>query len=114
MEVGDLPAAAEQMLVPRLILQPVVENAYKYAFEHVETGGYLKIHTEADEKSVRIIVEDSGYQTDEDTVTRTREALEKEGVNITGLGNLQKRLQFLHPENGMKIERSELGGIKIR
>lgn len=112
MEVGDLPAAAEQMLVPRLILQPVVENAYKYAFEHVETGGYLRIHTEEDEKSVRIIVEDSGYQTDEDTVTRTREALEKEGVNITGLGNLQKRLQFLHPENGMKIERSELGGIK--
>lgn len=107
----ELPESGKDVLVPRLILQPIVENAYKYVFEHVEKDGKLAIYTQEEEESIRIRVEDSGYQTTDETLNRAKEALEKPDEHITGLGNLQKRLQFLDSENGILIERSKLGGI---
>lgn len=112
-EVQDLPQAGDTVEVPRLILQPIVENAYKYVFEHVEKEGKLIICAEENDTTVTITIEDSGYQMGEDVLCRIQDALKKEDVHITGLGNLEKRLQFVDPENKIHAGRSSLGGVKM-
>ena len=113
-EVEELPQTGDNVEVPRLILQPIVENAYKYVFEHVEKEGKLIVRTAESETDVTITIEDSGYQMGEDVIRRIQDALEKEGGCITGLGNLQKRLQFMDTGNKIRAERSGLGGVKMR
>lgn len=110
-QIDPLPEEGKQLLVPRLILQPIVENAYKYVFEHVESHGKLAVSTEENESTIMIRIEDSGNGTTDEVICRIREALKQTGSQITGLGNLQKRLQFAHHENGIEIDRSGLGGI---
>ena len=112
-EVQDLPQAGDTVEVPRLILQPIVENAYKYVFEHVEKEGKLIICAEENDTTVTITIEDSGYQMGEDVLCRIQDALKKEDVHITGLGNLQKRLQFVDSENKIHAGHSSLGGVKM-
>ena len=112
-EVQDLPQAGDTVEVPRLILQPIVENAYKYVFEHVEKEGKLIICAEENDTTVTITIEDSGYQMGEDVLCRIQDALKKEDVHITGLGNQEKRLQFVDPENKIHAGRSSLGGVKM-
>ncbi len=112
-EVQELPQAGDTVEVPRLILQPIVENAYKYVFEHVEKEGKLIICAEENDTTVTITIEDSGYQMGEDVLCRIQDALKKEDVHITGLGNLEKRLQFVDPENKIHAGRSSLGGVKM-
>lgn len=107
------PQAGDTVEVPRLILQPIVENAYKYVFEHVEKEGKLIICAEENDTTVTITIEDSGYQMGEDVLCRIQDALKKEDVHITGLGNLEKRLQFVDPENKIHAGRSSLGGVKM-
>lgn len=112
-EIEELPEVGSRVEAPRLILQPIVENAYKYVFEHVEKEGKLKVCTEESETFIRIFVEDSGYERKEEAIARIWEALKEEGVHITGLGNLQKRLRLMNPENEIRAEYSGLGGMKI-
>lgn len=112
-EVQELPQAGDTVEVPRLILQPIVENAYKYVFEHVEKEGKLVICAEENDTAVTITIEDSGYQMGEDVLCRIQDALKKEDVHITGLGNLQKRLQFVDSENKIHAGHSSLGGVKM-
>lgn len=111
-EVDDLPQDIENIEIPRLILQPIVENSYKYCFEHVAENGKLRIRVNENGVLLKIIIEDSGYKTNNETVQRIKNALYKEQGAISGLGNLQKRLKFIHPDNRIEIEKSELGGIK--
>src|SRR5262249_48552417 len=55
------------LIVPRLIVQPVIENAYKYAFSSKHTGGKLRIHVNEDDTCIAIHVEDNGdHLTDDD------------------------------------------------
>lgn len=112
-EVEDLPAQGELVTVPRLILQPIVENSYKYVFEHVEKEGRLRVKTKETEEAISIIVEDSGFEMSDTVIMRIQEAFTKDDGHITGLGNLNKRLQFINPQNKIDVKKSELGGSEI-
>lgn len=109
-----LPESGNQVLVPRLILQPIVENAYKYVFEHVESHGKLAVSTEVTAQTVIIQIEDSGYNTVDEVILRTQAAVRQSGNPATALGYLLKRLQYADPGNGIEIGRSSLGGVSCR
>lgn len=111
-EVEELPANRGDIEVPRLILQPIVENSYKYCFEHVAEDALLRIYVKEEEEILKVIIEDSGYEMNDDTVKRIEAALNKGKGALSGLGNLQKRLKFIHPGNRIEVEKSELGGVK--
>jgi two-component system sensor histidine kinase YesM len=105
------------LIVPRLIVQPVIENAYKYAFGHKHSGGKLHIHVNEDETYISIHVEDNGDRlTDDDILQLKERVLSTPGTNedISGLNNVHRRIQLkFGQESGISLGRSSLGGLRV-
>jgi signal transduction histidine kinase len=88
--------ASEEALLPSLLLQPLVENAIKYAVSPQESGAEITIATQLVGPLLRITVSDTGpgLQSDEDDnrlsgVTFDGGEMVSTGV---GLGNIRDRL----------------------
>ena len=56
----DVEDAAQQALVPSLILQPLIENALKFAVAPREEGGRLRLEAHTDGGVLRLVVQDDG------------------------------------------------------
>ncbi|WP_127592940.1 sensor histidine kinase [Paenibacillus lautus] len=107
---------AQPIEVPRLILQPIIENAYKYALGNMRGTGELWVHSKLRNDALYIYVEDNGeFITDEEI-----EALGKrlrystnQMEESTGLLNVHRRIQLRYGEEyGIDVSRSELGGLQ--
>lgn len=107
---------AQPIEVPRLILQPIIENAYKYALGNMRGTGELWVHSKLRNDALYIYVEDNGeFITDEEI-----EALGKrlrystnQMEETTGLFNVHRRIQLRYgDEYGIAVSRSELGGLQ--
>ncbi|MFD0714688.1 sensor histidine kinase [Paenibacillus sp. GCM10027626] len=115
-EWADLPDCLAELKVPRLILQPIVENAFEYGVEEVEGIGLLRFSVTMGEQSLTMIVEDNGGQLSDaglrDIVMRL--ASREDDMETTGLINVHRRLRLKYGEDyGIQAERSELGGLRI-
>lgn len=112
-QFDELPMDCREVLVPRLILQPVIENALNYGLEEKEEDGLLRVSFQKKEDILEIHVEDNGdYFTDE-KMQKLRQKLERKD-QITGLVNIHNRLLLYWGEkSGIVIERSVLGGAEI-
>ncbi|MCJ8013643.1 histidine kinase [Paenibacillus sp. KQZ6P-2] len=109
---------SQSLAVPRLIVQPVIENAYKYAFSNKHSGGKLFIHVNEDDTHIMIHVEDNGdLLTDDDISQLQEQVLRTPGTNedISGLNNVHRRIRIkFGPDSGIKLGRSGLGGLWVR
>jgi len=94
--------------VPGLILQPLLENAVKYAIAQSERGGTIRITAYADGTDLVVSVEDSGS----DAAVPAKNKIET-GTGI-GLKNTRERLKNLYDECGrVEIKPSPLGGVCV-
>ena len=102
----DVDKAAEEVNVPSLLLQPLVENSIKYAVAPMEEGGEISILAKVDEDNLVLEVCDSGpgvHMTKND---------KSAGVGI-GLKNTIDRLDTFYGDNYVfQLGSSELGGLK--
>ena len=102
----DIQPEASTVLVPSLILQPLIENAIKYAIAPSEAGGKLVIAARLDGEFVEIEVTDTGpglenYQIEPDAV----------GV---GLRNTIDRLHEFYGDNyKFRLERAKPSGLNV-
>lgn len=103
--------------VPRLILQPVLENAFKYAYES-GTGDKMRLcvhYRPHGQRCFDIIVENSGSVSDQ-TLEDIRARLQSTDSDIetTALVNIHRRLKIYFGEgSGLEVERSPLGGLLV-
>lgn len=112
-EFGELPDQAKEIRVPRLILQPVVENALKYGLEDREADGLLRVDFLENGELIEIHVEDNGQSFTEEKLKSLQERIEK-GEYVTGLVNIHKRLRLYFGEScGIEVGRSRLGGAEV-
>lgn len=106
-----------RVYVPRLILQPLLENAFKYAYD-VETADAMLLRVRYDVRDSRdfdILVENSG-NIDESAVDAIREKLQcrDEEIETTALVNIHRRLKIYYgDESELRVSRSELGGLCV-
>lgn len=95
----DCPKELEEQLVPRMLLQPIVENAFSHGLEDQEHG-MVRIFAERDGNRVRIVVEDSGRGIPAEQLARLRlrlaqkEYAGEQGTHI-GLVNVNQRLKYI-------------------
>lgn len=82
---------ALEALVPSLILQPLIENAIKYAISPSEEGGILKISAKVHNKTLLLQLSDNGPGLGNGKQ-------EKKSCGV-GLKNTRERLQQLYGEN---------------
>lgn len=118
-EFGEWPGSCASVRVPRLILQPLIENAFQHGLENKVQDGLLRVRFEETPDQINIIIEDNGEELTDEKLEALRLGLtqkkEPEQENkITGLFNIHKRLQiYYHNLGGLKLSRSKLGGLCV-
>lgn len=113
--VKEIPAEMMVQLIPRLILQPIVENAVEHDIT-ANRGGQLTLRARQEGEDIILEVEHSGTMTEADKENIRRltadEAPEKGRV---GLRNVFRRLKLLYGEKGtLTIEEVTPGIILAR
>lgn len=117
-DVQPLPEDLQALAVPRLIVEPVVENCFKYGLNTTEDRGRIRLRYEEDEQSVSVIIENNGNDLTDEAIDRLRASLElpaDETTSFTGLINTHHRLKlFFGQPAGVEVTRSALGGLMVR
>ena len=105
----DVPANLESLLVPNMLLQPLAENAIKYAIAPSESGGTIRVSAQLRDSRLVLSVEDSGSEplgVSSDTLE-----LFEPGAGI-GLRNTRERLKNLFSNDfELQVTDSPLGGL---
>lgn len=106
----DIEENLRRIRVPRLILQPIVENAIIHGIEPSQRGyGELTVSAffslEAAQRLVTIVVKDNGVGFDLDSLT------EREHI---GVGNVRKRLQYAYPGAQFTVHSTPGKGTEVR
>lgn len=105
------------MMVPRLILQPIIENAYVHALGNMRSHGMLRVYGETREETFILCIEDNGDSISELNIQQLNDRLARPHYTFeetTGLINVHRRLQLRYGEEyGITVSRSDLGGLKV-
>lgn len=113
---GEVPDEIKEVKVPRLIIQPMIENAYKHGLEQISRDGLVLIDFHVEPERFIISVQDNGQSVDETTIARLQQSLagQTEGLEGTGMINVYRRLQLRYGDDaGLHVSRSELGGLQV-
>jgi two-component system sensor histidine kinase YesM len=114
-EFGELPAGTEQLFVPRLILQPLIENAYNHGLENKLKDGWIRVSFELQRDTLVIAVEDNGDELDESKLHSLRMRLlsAEESAESTGLINVHRRVQIKYGQgSGLTLSMGKGGGLR--
>lgn len=111
-----LPDELRPLPVPRLIVQPIIENAFKHSLEKKTKNGLIVVRFEQAGGQARIIVEDNGDRLTDEALEQIRKSLyeEQDQAETTGMVNIHRRIRITFGEDaGLRTERSELGGLSV-
>lgn len=114
--VEPLPPAYHRVMVPRLLLQPCMENAYEHGLSEKIKGGLLEVRCEEKDDRLVISIEDNGDRLDEATLRRLEAKLDTDDAEMesTGLINVHRRLLLrFGSRGGIRISRGQLGGLRV-
>lgn len=100
----------EHILLPRLSLQPLVENAVTHGFKGRENNNRLFIHGYFKKTGTYVIeVEDNGIGIPEEKVKFLEEMTELETSAHVGIANVRKRIMYLYEGNASMTIKSQYG-----
>jgi len=110
----------ELAVMPKMILQPLVENAVRHGFRNKSSGARVSIRAAREGEDLRIEVENNGESISEERAAQIFQAA-RDGVDLKGageggfgLGNVIRRLRlFSGREDVLSIERAEPEGTRI-
>lgn len=116
-QFAKLDSEYKDIMVPRLIIQPVLENAFKYVFDYVPADGEatLRVSFRYLEQQIIICVENSGKITDRQLEDIRQQIASSDRMGeITGLSNINCRLNiFFNQKRSLQVGRSDLGGLAV-
>lgn len=115
----DLPHPFHTLSTPKLILQPIIENAFSYGMDLKIRNGLIAITFLPSDDSITILIEDNGDNLSDEKIYQLQNQLDSLSlqtlqIETTGLLNICKRLQLYYKKNDvMHVSRSPLGGMKV-
>ncbi len=112
----DCPQPLAARLVPRLILQPILENAFEHGVGKRQQAGQIRVSYAYDSEHLEIQVEDNGQHLTDAQLAQMTQGLTDtaETMEITGMMNIHRRLRLVYgAESGLTIGRSALGGLNV-
>ena len=116
----DIVEPADHGLMPSLLLQPLVENAIKYAVSQLEEGAEITVHADVIGTVLRIVVSDTGPGlqpgADPADLFGANHDQQRPGNVSTGLGlaNIRDRLGQAYGENQrFMITSGDEGGLVV-
>ena len=109
----DIDDGIDDVQVPSLILQPLLENAIKYAIAQSEEGGVIKVAANLNNNTLVLTVEDSGSDAVPLSKVTDSDSDSDAGTGI-GLANIKARLRNLYGrQSSVAVDRSMLGGRRV-
>lgn len=112
----EIPEHLYQYYVPKLILQPIVENAIVHGVEEISETGMIGVIGSEDEENIYISIKDNGNGIPKEVIQQLQEMDSKAGVSTQHIGifNIQKKLQILYgPKYGLKISTLKPHGTSV-
>lgn len=114
----DVDDRLDNVLIPRMMVQPILENAILHGFKSMEEGGRLHIQAALEEDRVLIQVTDSGSGMEKKTLEELRKRLanahlqdlDEQGLEHIALPNIQKRIHSYYG-CGYRLEVDSSPGI---
>nr|WP_307207397.1 histidine kinase [Paenibacillus harenae] len=115
-QFDELPKEMERIRVPRLVVQPIIENAYEHSLEKMSEEGFLRVSFERHEPDWMIVVEDNGSQIDDAAIQALNDQMTNNGEahEMTGIINIHRRIMLTYGEgSGLFLSRSKLNGLRV-
>jgi two-component system sensor histidine kinase YesM len=115
-EFDDLPKEFSNLIVPRLILQPIIENAFEHGLEKKTENGLLKISFLKVEDELHIVIEDNGEAMTSNYLEKLQSDLMENGNSkeVTGMININQRIRLrFGTERGITVTNGDMGGLKV-
>lgn len=88
------------VILPKMTLQPIIENAVKYGLEPSREPGNLQVFTEVHEQELHIIIKDNGVGMPESTLEEMQELLRADTTEVSGVVTSMKMEQSIAPSSG--------------
>lgn len=118
----DIPSDLQETLIPKLTIQPIVENAFKHGLSDKKEGGVIEVIARKEGEMLVIQIIDNGKGVDPDSLrnilTRLSETnfMDKYEGGERGIGliNIQQRIQLLYGDRHcLKISSVENEGFMV-
>lgn len=109
----DVEPELQACLVPKIMIQPLIENSILHGFKDMKAGGEIQLTARADGEWLHITVEDNGHGLVPEPLRQSmlQQAASKHGY---ALRNIYTRLQLYYgTEQRMEITTNEWGGARI-
>lgn len=94
----------QKVLIPKLLLQPLIENSVVHGIEPAPTGGYVSIICERAEDDLLITIADNGVGFNMDQV---------DTENSVGIKNVRERLLLFYRDACFRIKSGENAGTVV-
>lgn len=105
----EIEAGAEGFYVPRLLIQPLVENAILHGLDHGERDNQIKISVRQTSGLVEIKVADNGSGMSQEELDRLLSGQYRSKFNGIGIHNIIERLRLYYGADGNLEYRSFIG-----
>jgi two-component system, sensor histidine kinase YesM len=110
----DIPDQIIHCQIPKLTLQPLVENAIHYALEPKVEPCHISVKGVITDECVTLIVEDDGPGMDEAFLAKLRQGLIQTKGKGIGLNNIDERVKLAFGESyGLHIESDPAWGTRV-
>ncbi|MCL7746227.1 sensor histidine kinase [Halalkalibacter alkaliphilus] len=115
----EVEEGALDIQVPKMILQPIIENYFKHGFDTREELGEIKVVCKKKESYLFIAIRDNGVGIPEKRLKEIQNLLytNKESAksdSSIGLKNVYARLQLYYSEQAIfKIQNRSTGGVQV-
>ncbi|WP_340031709.1 sensor histidine kinase [Paenibacillus sp. FSL K6-1122] len=121
--IYDIEEAITEYLIPKLVLQPLVENAVYHGIEGQENGGVIWVSALKFDHELLISVRDNGKGMAQAKIDELNESISKQPSNEAlrchagdslGLNNIAQRLRLMYGEGGnLSIDGSPGQGLVV-
>jgi two-component system sensor histidine kinase YesM len=114
------------VVLPKMTIQPIIENAVKYGLEPLSHKGDLRVSTKVNEQELWIVIEDNGIGMEEGVLNRLREMLREDTASIhnpasyrknsrgIGLTNVHRRIALMFGDSyGLSIHSIQGEGTTV-
>lgn len=105
----DLQPEAESCYVPRLLIQPLVENAILHGIDHRKQNNRIAISVLCDTGALAIKVEDHGDGMTPEEIQKLLDGQRKSKFSGIGVSNIRERLRLYYGKNAELRFYSEKG-----
>jgi two-component system, sensor histidine kinase YesM len=112
----DLPDCWNDIIVSRLIIQPVIENAFEHGLENKKKDGIIQVTFNSIDRGIQISVEDNGEELTGNELANLQQMIAEldDTTEYTGILNIHRRITLkFGEESGMVLSKSTLGGLRV-